>query len=670
MNPQESLFSSHGKVMRTLRAAAMACCLALPSLACGQKQGWLPVTAADLGVKEVPGSPGAAAVQLYYSQNIDDYDSGSEGEYIYRRIKILTETGNKYADIVIKVPPDYKLADLKARTIHPDGKIIDFTGKPFDKVIAKGRGFTYLAKCFSLPDVTVGSVIEYRYKLEFPPDTLVAHEWVVQHDLFTIKEDFRVQSYTGPIEGVENQGLSLFQTLPKNAKVQQKGDGFELHMENVPAFEAEPDMPPPASYVYHVTMAYGGNEMTSAEAFWSAASIRWNGQAEHFMGDSREVRETAAEATKGESDPERKLHRLYDRVQRIRNLSFERERSEEEEKKENLKPNQSAADVLSRGYGNSIEITRLFVALARAAGFESSLLRTGNRAERLFDRGQLYTDQLDGEIALIKVNGIDFFLDPGTRFCPYGALRWTRTSGKALKLDNKGRTFVDVPAAAYSQAVINRTADVVLDVDGSLRGELLVQYNGSEALERRLEAMTTDEPGRKKILEDDVLEWLPAGASATLKDAQAWESGDDPLEARFEIIVPGYASLVGKRLLAPACLFRAKMKDAFKQQERKFPVYFPFAFTENDRLNIKVPSGVSVESVPQRLNASIGYAVYQTASQFDGKHLVTQRLLRVNGFFFRPDQYTDVKGFFGKVQAGDEQQAVLQGGGVHVQESN
>src|SRR5262249_22941355 len=206
--------------------------------------------------------------------------------------------------------------------------------------------------------------------------------------LFTVKEDFKVQSYTGPIQGLEGgQGLSLFQTLPKNAKVQRKGDGFELHMENVPAFEAEPDMPPQASYIYHVTMAYGGREMASAEALLTAASIRWDDEAEHFMGDSREIRGTAAGINRGESRAEKKLRGLYERVQRVRNLSFEHKRSEEEEKKENLKPNQNATDVLNRDYGSSIEISRLFVALARAAGFPAWLLRTANRGERLFDRG-------------------------------------------------------------------------------------------------------------------------------------------------------------------------------------------------------------------------------------------------------------------------------------------
>jgi hypothetical protein len=50
--------------------------------------------------------------------------------------------------------------------------------------------------------------------------------------------------------------------------------------------------------------------------------------------------------------------------------------------------------------------------------------------------------------------------------------------------------------------------------------------------------------------------------------------------------------------------------------------------------------------------------------------LRTQRLLAVNGFIFTVNQYPELKDFFGKVQAGDEQQAVLQGGSVNVQKSN
>src|SRR5215467_8077171 len=102
-----------------------ACGLLLCSiLSFGQKEDWLPVTSHDLEVKEVPGTPGADAVQLYFADYINDED---QSEFFYHRIKILNEKGNRHADVEIVLPAEGTLCGLKARTIHPDGKITEFT---------------------------------------------------------------------------------------------------------------------------------------------------------------------------------------------------------------------------------------------------------------------------------------------------------------------------------------------------------------------------------------------------------------------------------------------------------------------------------------------------------------------------------------------------------------
>jgi hypothetical protein len=182
--------------------------------------------------------------------------------------------------------------------------------------------------------------------------------------------------------------------------------------------------------------------------------------------------------------------------------------------------------------------------------------------------------------------------------------------------------------------------------------------------------MATDDAGKNKDLEDEMQGWLPTGAIIKLAKVEGWESSDGPLTASFSVEMPGYASSAGKRLLLPAYMFQAKQMDAFKHAERKFPVYFPYAFTESDRVSIKIPDGYAVETLPQAQNARLGYAGYQNLIQFDGKQLVTQRVLQVNGIFFKVELYPEVKDFFGKVQAGDEQQAVLSGGSTHAQKSN
>jgi hypothetical protein len=640
----------------------------MPSLAFGQKEDWIPITPQDQQVKEVPGNPGAAAIQLYYADYIDD---SVHTEFFYSRIKVLNDKGKERADIEIPVLPDMSVGDLKARTIHPDGKIIEFTGKPFQKTIFKAKGIKIQARTFTMPEVTVGSIIEYKYKLRLDNVVITENSWTIQHDLFTVKENFFFKAYEGGFEDSPGGSQVSYVTAYLDKKLKKKGSTVELSMENVPAFDSEGYMPPENNYKPRVLFFYTSGEATTADKFWQEGGKRWNARAEHMLGNSKEVKEAAAEAIGSETDPEKRLRKLYARAQQIRNLSYERERTEAEEKKENLKTNQNVADALKRGHGDREDITFLFVAMARAVGFDASVVLVSSRQERFFDRNVLSKSQLDSQIAAVKFNDKDLFLDPGTKFCPFGLVRWIRTSTAALKLDKNGGTFVTVSPATQDKAVIARTANLSLSEDGVLKGDVTVEFKGGEALERRLSAFQTDEAGRKKDIEDEFKSWLSTGANVQLTNAKGWDASDEPLIAQFSVEVPGYSSVAGKRLLTPAYLFQAKQKDAFKHTQRKYPIYFSYAFSEIDKISIKLPAGYSLESAPQFEQANLPYARYENFSQLAGTQLITQRALLLNGIYFDAGKYAELKEFFSKVQTGDEEQAVFRvGGSVNAQKTN
>ena len=73
----------------------------------------------------MPEAPGASAVILYRQVDRDDNaKTGNEQNYV--RIKILTEEGRKYADVEIPYFRDQaNIVGLRARTIRPDGSIVD-----------------------------------------------------------------------------------------------------------------------------------------------------------------------------------------------------------------------------------------------------------------------------------------------------------------------------------------------------------------------------------------------------------------------------------------------------------------------------------------------------------------------------------------------------------------
>jgi hypothetical protein len=143
-----------------------------------------------------PEVPGAAAVYLYREEITDD---AMHNWSKYVRLKVLTERGKEYANVELgqySARDDegfnrgFTVGDIQGRTIHPDGTIVPFTGKPFDKLVEKGQGFKETAKVFTLPGVEVGSIIEYRYRLRYDDNLFIAPSWFIQSELFTRKAHY------------------------------------------------------------------------------------------------------------------------------------------------------------------------------------------------------------------------------------------------------------------------------------------------------------------------------------------------------------------------------------------------------------------------------------------------------------------------------------------------
>src|SRR3984885_10196270 len=142
--------------------------LALASLtSVAFSQQWTPPTPEELSMtsqKEVPGAP---AVYLFREETTDDHLHMFS---IYTRLKVLTERGKEYSNVELSFARNNEgvnvtIDSIQGRTIHPDGSIVLFTGKPYDKLVEKTGGIKIMSKVFTMPDVEIGSIIEYRYNL-------------------------------------------------------------------------------------------------------------------------------------------------------------------------------------------------------------------------------------------------------------------------------------------------------------------------------------------------------------------------------------------------------------------------------------------------------------------------------------------------------------------------
>jgi Domain of Unknown Function with PDB structure (DUF3857) len=115
-------------------------------------------TEEELKMTADPKAPGAAAVYL----NINEIDNDPRHfQSRYARIKILAERGKELGTVELPyLKSKWKITDIKARTIHPDGTVVPLTAKPADLLSEKSGEREIGRKVFTLPSVEVGSILE------------------------------------------------------------------------------------------------------------------------------------------------------------------------------------------------------------------------------------------------------------------------------------------------------------------------------------------------------------------------------------------------------------------------------------------------------------------------------------------------------------------------------
>jgi hypothetical protein len=624
--------------------------------------GFQPVSPDELKMTSEPLAPGAPAIILF--RQLDRDDNGRTGhEDNYFRIKILNEEGRKHADVEI---PFFKesqdVVSVHGRTIKPDGSIANFDGRVFEKNLVKGRGVRYLAKTFTLPDVQVGGIIEYFYTVDLKEHWIYSSNWILSDELFTKKAQFSLKPY---------MRFTLrwsWQSLPPGTVPPKQGPDHIVRMEasNIPAFQTEDYMPPPNELKSRVDFIYEeGSVDRDLAKFWKQFGKSRNGQLESFVGKRKAMEEAVAQIVSPNDSQDVKLRRIYDRVQQIRNTSYELRKTEQEEKREKEKPPDNVEEVWKRGYGDTVQLTWLFLALARAAGFEAYGCWVSGRREYFFTPATMQSAKLDSNIVLVKLNGKDLYFDPGGAFAPFGLLEWSETGVRGLQLDKDGGTWIRTTLPQASESRIERVGKLKLSDTGDLEGRLTVTYTGLEAMYQRLEERHADEVERRKFLEERVTSQIGAASEAELTNKPDWTSSETPLVAEFNLKIPGWASNAGKRVMLPAAIFTAAEKGIFEHANRVQPVYFEYPYEKADDATIELPPGWQVSSVPPPQNQDAHVIRYTLNVEKNPGTLRLTRKLSIEILLLEAKYYPALRDFFQVVRTGDGEQIVLQPGEIH-----
>ena len=636
----------------------------------GYPVSWDPIPESQLSITEPRLDPNANAETIFWKTWLTDRVlGGRQPQSIkeqYLRIKIFNARGvEEHSTIdLVSSKRDLRIRDLQARTIKPDGRIIELENKNiFERTLVRAGRDKIKMMSFSMPGVEPGDIIEYQWK-EYQDNF-----WNRFNRLYLQMEIpmWSVTYYVNPSEYANDYLHYSMNYQAFNApqeKFEQTPDKFAMvTYQDMPAFKPENNMPPEDQVRSWILLFYSPGGELDPEKYWvKIGKELYEYNSEQMRVDGK-IKDKAKELTAGLKTVEEKVDKIYDFcINDIKNYFHDRY-GVTRETLQKAEVNKKPSDTLKQGMGDGEDINMLFAALLNAVDIEARWTYCAGRDKSFFNRQFLDTLFLDREYVSVLINGKWRFYNLSAPYLENGMLDWQAEGVQALITDKKEPVFVLTPMSGPERNRTNRKAALKLLADGTIEGSIEETYRGHPgiALKRAYDGKTEQER------QNDFIESIQSRMSnAEVSDVQFENVMDleKPFTVRYQIKVPGYAERTNKRMFLQPGFFYRNSQPMFPTSVRKYQIYFDYPWTDHDEVTIELPEGFDLEGTqtPASLPINqVGEYKMNLSVNADGK-LVYVRDFRFgdnNNVLFPVKAYPQIKRIFDYINKQDTQPVTL-----------
>ncbi len=271
--------------------------------------------------------------------------------------------------------------------------------------------------------------------------------------------------------------------------------------------------------------------------------------------------------------------------------------------------------------GNVAEINFILISMLRLAGIQVNpvLISTIEHGIPVFPSRTNY----NYVVAMAEIGGEQIILDATHKYTtqnilPLNALNW---KGRLIKSDGTSSEVDLVPSTA-SVDVYSLTAK--FNTQGQISGELKSRFSNYEAYKFRDKYAEINTDNYIEKLENlyngiEISNYVIENKSSDLLK---------PIDESFEFRATNQLEIIGKEIFLSPMMFFTIYKNPFVQDERKMPIYFGYPLVKKYFINIEIPDGYEVESMPKGINLSTddGSLVFKYAMKRNENkiHIVVQ----------------------------------------------
>lgn len=569
-----------------------------------------------------------------------------------KAVTVLNQNGQRYAAYIKEYSKFTSIDNL-------DGTLYDATGKKIKSV--KKKEFSD----WSDNDQSLMSDSRYKtYRFSYPqyPYTVEYEDVVVTDYTFFLPEwqpimrdkiavqQSRFIVNTNPDYVLRYKEFNLPDAVKKTNTTKQ--NVYEWAINNMPAVEYE-EMQPAWDVVLPIVLLaptkfeldnYNG-DMTTWKGFGSFMNQLYQGRDKLPENIKQEIQQLTANT----NDVKEKIKQVYEYLQKnTRYISVQLGVG-------GWQP-YDAAYVAQKKYGDCKALSNYAVSLLKEAGVKAHpvIIKSEPGEPGLYeDFPAAYFNHV-----VVCVPGVNdtTWLECTSNTLGAGYMGISTSNKKAVMLTDEGGMVVSTPHYGMNDNLQIRKIEALVTAEGNVQIECNTQYTGIQQDNVHGLMHGANKEEQTKYLNNAI--GLPT--YDVLSHTYAEQKGRQPtVNERLKLNAHNYASITGKRLFITPNLLTKSGRKLSAEAQRKYDIDISLSFRDIDTVQLTLPQGYVVETMPKTINLQEKWGKYSVTYTYNKGILTMYRLEERIAGIYPPADYKAFAKYMEEIYKADRARMVL-----------
>ena len=605
---------------------------------------------ADLEMKDCDFDPDAEALVLHDVGDIQfTYieNAGWQAESVYRvRIKVFKASALDRAEIKIRYYSQRRSQEISgiggiSYNLDAGGNITETKlekAAVFDKYIDKE--FSEIS--FALPDVKVGTVFEYKYKMLRKSFGYIP-EWQFQQTIPVKYSAYNIiipEYFQFTVQATRRQEIE--KKDGKNA-----GDGTWYIMRNIPGLKEEPNSSGLKNYLQRIEFQLSKIQTSS---FYQEYRNTWPKIITELLEDE-DFGGAVKKNLRGTDDLNKQVVMAISTKEKIRIIYNYVQSNMQWNEAYSRYTDKGIKDAWDKKNGNITDINFILIRLLRDAGIDANPLLASTKDNGTINALFPFLNQFNCVLAYVKDGDIGYVMNAADKFNPFDLVPYDVLNTNALVVDKKdgGLIFLESDRKYKSNIFFNG----VIDSNGDLTGQANIK---STDYARNIRMNSFKKDKLKEAFEDN------SGINIKVDSLDVINVKDEmlPLEQKFNF--SGKLQTSGEYFFLPYALFNGIGKNPFIEENRVMDIDFNFPKSYVISGIYFLPDNYITNALPKntRMIMPDTSITLTRMMQVEGNIISFRFTLDIKVTGYQAESYPYIKEFFKKMYSILDERIVLQ----------